>query len=143
MELIAKADLKIQRPVADVFESIVDPRKLEGYLVRTASGRIESGATLRWEWEPQYGGGAVHVERVEVNKLIRFRWPVEERENTVIITLEKSGENGTKVSIEEDGWPKDDKGIKGYAGNTRGWTNFLDCLKAYVEHGINLRKGAF
>jgi hypothetical protein len=28
-------------------------------------------------------------------------------------------------------------------GNTEGWANFLACLKAYLEYGINLRKGAF
>lgn len=28
-------------------------------------------------------------------------------------------------------------------GNTDGWANFLACLKAYLEYGINLRKGAF
>ncbi len=27
--------------------------------------------------------------------------------------------------------------------NTEGWANFLDCLKAWLEYGINLRKGAF
>ena len=27
--------------------------------------------------------------------------------------------------------------------NTEGWANFLACLKAYLEYGINLRKGAF
>ncbi len=28
-------------------------------------------------------------------------------------------------------------------GNTEGGANFLACLKAYLEHGIILRKGAF
>lgn len=26
---------------------------------------------------------------------------------------------------------------------SKGWANFLACLKAYLEYGINLRKGAF
>jgi hypothetical protein len=37
----------------------------------------------------------------------------------------------------------DEAGIKWLAGNTAGWANFLACLKAYLEHEINLRKGAF
>jgi hypothetical protein len=37
----------------------------------------------------------------------------------------------------------DEKGIKWLQGNTAGWANFLACLKAYLEYGINLRKGAF
>jgi hypothetical protein len=28
-------------------------------------------------------------------------------------------------------------------GNTEGWANFLACMKAYLEYGIQLRKGAF
>lgn len=28
-------------------------------------------------------------------------------------------------------------------GNTEGWANFLACLKAWMEYGINFRKGAF
>ena len=34
-------------------------------------------------------------------------------------------------------------GIKQLMGQTEGWANFLACLKAYLEYGINLRKGAF
>ena len=34
-------------------------------------------------------------------------------------------------------------GIKWLKGNTEGWANFLACLKAWLEYGIHLRKGAF
>jgi hypothetical protein len=34
-------------------------------------------------------------------------------------------------------------GIKWLQGNRGGWANFLACLKAWMEYGINLRKGAF
>jgi hypothetical protein len=44
--------------------------------------------------------------------------------------LEKSREN-------------DVAGLKWLKGNTEGWANFLACLKAYLEYGINLRKGCF
>lgn len=33
--------------------------------------------------------------------------------------------------------------IKWLSGNSFGWSNFLACLKAYLEYNINLRKGAF
>jgi len=33
--------------------------------------------------------------------------------------------------------------LKWALGNTEGWANFLACMKAYLEYGINLRKGAF
>ncbi len=34
-------------------------------------------------------------------------------------------------------------GLQWFGGNTEGWANFLACLKAYLEFGINLRKGGF
>ncbi|MEZ5019958.1 MAG: hypothetical protein R2756_07515 [Bacteroidales bacterium] len=37
----------------------------------------------------------------------------------------------------------DEAGLKWLQGNTAGWANFLACLKAYLEYGINLRVGAF
>jgi len=37
----------------------------------------------------------------------------------------------------------DEAGIKWLKSNTEGWANFLACLKAFLEYGINLRKGAF
>ena len=39
--------------------------------------------------------------------------------------------------------PANEEGIKQAIGQTEGWANFLASLKAYLEYGINLRKGAF
>ena len=36
-----------------------------------------------------------------------------------------------------------EEGLKWLSGNSFGWSNFLACLKAYLEYNINLRKGAF
>jgi hypothetical protein len=37
----------------------------------------------------------------------------------------------------------DEAGRRWLMQNTEGWANFLACLKAWLEYGINLRKGAF
>jgi uncharacterized protein YndB with AHSA1/START domain len=47
----------------------------------------------------------------------------------------------TLVTINETGWPMDLEGVQRALGQTGGWTDFLSCLKAYVQHGINLRLG--
>jgi hypothetical protein len=49
----------------------------------------------------------------------------------------------TLVTITEKSRENNESGIKWLKGNTEGWANFLACLKAYLEYGINLRKGAF
>jgi hypothetical protein len=46
------------------------------------------------------------------------------------------------VTVREKSRDNDEAGIKWLKGNTAGWANFLACLKAYLEYGINLRKGA-
>ncbi|RRN77607.1 ATPase, partial [Pseudoxanthomonas sp. SGD-10] len=52
-------------------------------------------------------------------------------------------ENATVVTVTEKEMPNNPEGINWLKGNTEGWANFLACLKAFTEYGINLRKGAF
>jgi hypothetical protein len=59
------------------------------------------------------------------------------------MTLTPKANNSTLVSITEKSMENDEAGIKWLIGNTEGWANFLACLKAWLEYGINLRKGAF
>ena len=61
----------------------------------------------------------------------------------VEMTLTPRGTGSTVVRIAEKSRELDEAGLKWLQGNTQGWANFLACLKAYLEYGINLRKGAF
>ena len=61
----------------------------------------------------------------------------------VEIFLEAYHNNFTVVRIKESYMPANEEGIKQAIGQTEGWSNFLACLKASLEYGINLRKGAF
>lgn len=70
-------------------------------------------------------------------------WEIDNRQHLVRIEMEPVGKNSSLVSISETGGKADEKGIAWLKQNTEGWANFLACLKAYLEYGINLRKGAF
>ncbi len=59
------------------------------------------------------------------------------------ISLTSKGGVATVVTVTEKGMENDEAGLKWLMGNSAGWGNFLACLKAYLEYGINLRKGAF
>ena len=59
------------------------------------------------------------------------------------VTLTVADKHSTLVTVTEKSRENDEAGIKWLQGNTEGWANFLACLKAYLEYGINLRKGAF
>ena len=43
------------------------------------------------------------------------------------------------LSISESGWKTDREGLKGSHDNCSGWTHMAMCLKAYLEHGLDLR----
>jgi uncharacterized protein YndB with AHSA1/START domain len=85
----------------------------------------------------------VRVKKIEKDKFISFLWTATGVETRVEMKLEPVGSNTTLVSIVENGWPKDDKGIARLVEQTHGWVHFLCGLKVYLEHGINIRIGAF
>jgi uncharacterized protein YndB with AHSA1/START domain len=61
----------------------------------------------------------------------------------VEMTFEALDDESTLVSISEGSWPETQKGLDRSYGNCHGWTQMSCCLKAYVEYGVNLRKGFY
>lgn len=84
----------------------------------------------------------ITVGTIEKDKYVSYYWEVNEKKNLVEMTLSSFGKD-TVVTITEKGMENNEEGISWLMGNTEGWANFLACLKAYLEYGINLRKGAF
>jgi len=143
-KLEIKAALKIQKPLHDVFEAIVDPAKMSNYFLKKGSGRIEEGKTITWSFPEFDMEFPIRVNKVEIDKYISFFWDdFDGTQTNVEITLTVKEDNSTFVTVTEKSRVNDDAGIKWLKGNTEGWANFLACLKAYLEYGINLRKGAF
>ena len=86
----------------------------------------------------------IRVAKVEKDKYISFYWDsLDGKEMLIEITLIPKKNNSTFVTVTEKSRQNDEAGILWLMGNTEGWANFLACLKAYIEYGINLRKGAF
>jgi len=144
MELKANVELKVLKPVHEVFEGIVDPKKMSNYFISSGSGRIEEGKKLKWYWA-EFGGVELDVEvkNVELDKSITYLWSASGVQTTTQINLESIDPNITLVKIVEDGWSKDDQGITRLVQQTHGWVHFVCGLKVYLEHGINIRIGAF
>ena len=143
-KLEASASLKICKPVEDVFEAIVDPEKMSRYFISKSTGRMESGKTLTWKFPEFDMTFPVEIIRAEKGRPITFQWGSMDGSNTVVeISLDPRGDKETLVSVKEGTKENNEAGLKWMRGNTEGWANFLACLKAYLEYGINLRKGAF
>jgi uncharacterized protein YndB with AHSA1/START domain len=138
-----KAALQMLKPVNEVFEAIIDPVKMSNYFISKSSGRMEEGKKIMWRFPEFDMEFPVRVGKIEKDKYISFYWDVDGIELLTEMTLTQRANNSTLVSITEKSRENDEAGIKWLMGNTEGWANFLACLKAYLEYGINLRKGAF
>lgn len=137
-----KVGLLVAKPASEVFEAIVDPQKMVNYFISGSTGRMEEGVTVQWEFPEMKGSFPVYVSKAEAGKLVSFRWNAG-GETLVQITLNAVSENITFVVITEGEKENNEAGIQWLKSNTEGWANFLACLKAYLEYGINLRRGAF
>ena len=138
-----KAALQILKPAHEVFEAIVDPVKMSNYFISESTGRMEEGREITWRFPEFDMNVPIRVGKIVKDKYISYFWPEGEHELFVEMTLEPWENNATVVTVTEKSMKNDEEGIKWLKGNTEGWANFLDCLKAWLEYGVHLRKGAF
>ena len=142
-QLEIKASIQILKPVHEVFEGIVDSEKMSNYFISESTGRMEERRQLTWRFPEFDMNVPVRVGKIEKDKYISFYWDTNGRELLVEMTLAPYADNATVITVTEKGMENSEAGINWLKGNTEGWANFLACLKAYLEYGINLRKGAF
>lgn len=140
MRLIAQATIQIQKPASEVFEGIVNPENMVKYFISESNGRMETGKKLVWKFPEFPDEFPVWNIRIEPDRLVVFTW---DEETEVRISLEPQADDSTVVKVTEGDKAFSDPNLKWLIGNTEGWANFLACLKAYLEYGIQLRKGAF
>jgi uncharacterized protein YndB with AHSA1/START domain len=146
MELEFEVFGKIAKPVSEVFDAVYNPRKLSGYFTTGgASGPLDEGTTVTWDFHDYPGAFPVHVRKVERDKLIELEWQAADGNyNTrVRMEFEPLDARSTMVRISESGWKDTPDGLKSSYGNCMGWTQMLCCLKVYVERGFNLREFFF
>lgn len=159
MELKFKVAARIARPLEQVFEAVADPAQLSRYFTTGgAKGRLETGATVEWSFHDFPGGFPVEVVEVVPNRRIVLRWEANEGapvegdaavasgvgyRTEVRMEFEPLEDERTLVTIAEHGWRETPGGLKGSYGNCEGWTHMLCAMKAWLEHGINLREGFY
>lgn len=143
MELKFQVQLKIRKPVAEVFDAVVDPKQLSGYFVKTASGPLREGTTVKWSFPELPEQFDVVVRQVIPNDRIVLEWDAAEGgyRTTVEMAFKRLDDGDTMVSIGESGWRATPAGQKASYDNAGGWMHMMACMKAYLEYGINLRAG--
>ena len=149
MDLGFSVFMFVSRPVESVFEAVVDPAILSPYFTTGgAVGRIEAGRSVTWDFHDFPGAFEVEVEEVAVNERIVLRWPANDEsgrqyQTRVTFAFSPTADGRTRVEVAESGWPDTPSGLKASYGNCMGWSQMLAALKMWVEHGINLREGAY
>ncbi len=137
------AALQILKPSHEVFDAIIDPVKMSNYFISKSNGRMEEGRKLIWYFPEFVSEVPVRVGKIEKDKYISYYWNSEDGAELLVEIDLRPVAGGTVVAVSEKSRNNDEAGIKWLKGNTEGWANFLACMKAYLEYGINLRKGAF
>ncbi len=159
MELKFRVAARIARPVHEVFEAVADPDQLSHYFTTGgAKGRLETGATVMWDFHDYPGAFPVKVIEVVPDQRIVLEWKANEGEapnveggelrevdynTTVTMTFKALDDGRTLVEIAEEGWRETQGALQASYGNCQGWTGMLLALKVWVEHGINLREGLY
>jgi uncharacterized protein YndB with AHSA1/START domain len=131
---------------SDAFEAVADPDRLSRYFTTGgAVGRLESGATVQWDFADFPGAFPVEVVEVIEGKRIALRWdsPAGGRTEVVFDFDPVDGGARTKVSVTESGWPETDEGLAASYGNCMGWSQMLCAMKCWIERGFNLREGMY
>ena len=160
MDLKFRVAARIARPVHEVFEAVADPKQLSEYFTTGgAKGRLETGATVTWDFHDFPGAFPVEVVEVVPDERIVLLWDAAEGEPPNVdggesrtadyktrVTMKFSAlDDGrrTLVEIAEEGWRENQGALDASYGNCQGWSQMLCALKVWLDHGINLRDGMY
>lgn len=149
MDLKFSVSVRVEKPVEDVFEAVANPEHLSHYFTTGgAKGRLETGATVTWDFKDFPGAFPVTVVEVVHNRKIVLNWASADtsegpHDTHVTMTFDPTDDGRTLVRITEEGWRETAAGLKASYGNCEGWTGMLFAMKVWLEHGFNLREGSY
>lgn len=133
----AEAGMLIRRPVADVFEAIVDPAVTTKFWFTHGSGRLDSGKDVRWEWRMYDVSTTVVVSDIVANEKIVMQWS--DPPTTVVWTFTKMPGEATFLQVRNFGFAGNgDEQVKEAIGSTGGFSLVLAGAKAWLEQGLTL-----
>jgi uncharacterized protein YndB with AHSA1/START domain len=136
---VAKTGMLIRRPMDVVFDAFVNPDVTTRFWFTKSSGRLEPGATARWEWSTYGISIPVTVRDFDPPRRLVIEWPGYASPTTVEWNFRPYQETMTFVDITESGFTGDGDELVGHAaGSTQGFTLVLAGLKALLEHDLEL-----
>jgi uncharacterized protein YndB with AHSA1/START domain len=135
---VAKAEMQIRRPAAEVFEAFADPAITARFWFTHGSGRLEPGAKVRWDWE-MYGFSVdVEVEAAAPDRIL-VTWSAYGDPSTIEWRFTPLPDATTFVSVINAGFTGSDaEKMKAALDSTEGFAFVLAGAKAWLEHGVEL-----
>jgi uncharacterized protein YndB with AHSA1/START domain len=136
---IAKTGMLIRKPVADVFETFINPDITTKFWFTKSSGRLEVGKQVQWDWEMYGISIPVTAKVIEANKRIVIEWPGYGSPTTVEWIFAPQEDGTTFVSITNAGFTGDgDALVRQATDSTPRFWLVLAGLKALLEHNVRL-----
>ena len=129
-----RVEQHIPRSAAEMHAAIVDPEQMARYFISKGSARMEANKIVEWEWSDVGAKNEVRVREVSPERIV-FLWPATGDWTQVTLALSDG-----KIVCTEGPFELTEDGAKRAMGQTQGWTDFCCCLKAYLLHGIDLRR---
>jgi uncharacterized protein YndB with AHSA1/START domain len=131
---------KIARPIAEVFDAVVNPEKVSSYFaLGGVNAPMVEGKNVLWKFKDISYEQNMKIRKLVKNEKIELDWFTEDGKKTeVILTFDKIGENRTMITIVHSGYEQNQKALDDSYEHCEGWTVMLASMKAYLEHGIVL-----
>lgn len=141
MKVGFKVQTKISRPVQEVFEAVIKPEIMNRYFTLAAEGIMKTDSKVFWNWSDLQKGLEVNVKAVVKNERIELSWnSIAGYDTHITFSFKALDAGSTLLMIEETGWNADQKGLDASYDHCSGWEHMANCLKAYLQYGIDLRK---
>ena len=136
---VAKAEMLIRRPPAEVFEAFIDPEITKKFWFAKSTGRLEADKHIVWTWEMYGVSIEVNVKDIEPHKRILIEWGNDGVMTEVEWVFTPYENDTTYVTITNSGFQGDgDKVVRDALDSKGGFTWVLAGLKALLEHDIEL-----
>jgi uncharacterized protein YndB with AHSA1/START domain len=133
--VVAKATMLIRKPASEVFSCFVEPDKLSRFWLSHASGPLEAGQTVRWEFMVPGAQVDTRVVLLELDRRIAIEWA----DKTFVQWTFETIEEGTRVVIENWGFTGSEREIVANALEaTQGFTIVLCDLKTLLERNASM-----
>ena len=136
---VAKAEMLIRRPVAEVFEAFANPEITSKFWFSKGSGRLEAGKKVTWHWEMYNFSVPVKVKVLEPNSRIVVEWSAYGAPTPIEWVFKERPDGTTFVSVTNRGFPGNANEATELALDaTEGFAFVLAGAKAFLEHSIRL-----